>query len=679
VAEQVKIELVVVDKTSRALGKTKAGIVSINNSLVKMGTLAQAAGLAIAGIGASKLARGIVNVGRQVENLETRFKFLFGSAEEGAKAFETLTEFAGTVPFSLEEIAAASGNLAVVSKDAEQLGKNLQLTANVAAISGLDFRLAGEQIQRALSGGISAADLLRERGIKALLGFKDGVKVTVAETQEAFDRVFGPNGEFGQAALALTTTFDGLSSMVGDKFFNIKRIISDSGPFDTLKAAVGVLDDALGENFENIRQHAERFGKSVVDGFFSIMIGAAGALDTLQPVFNFLAKAFNNIMAAIEGAPGYIKALGLVGFLALGTKGKLVVAVIAGVADKIVGIFAGLMDFIAAGKEKLAGFYDAIGMDEAAENLRQNALDMRGETDALRKKFSDMKDEVDGATTTLEKYEKILIENPEALGSNTKAVLEYIQAIKEKQKELEKTNKKLEDSQKKIKEQRAQLGAARNFLLDYKDALGKTFDEAAKAFDPVQESVKLTVDLAKRLKQGLGDAFADAIMGAKSLSEALGTLAKQVFRQLLSGLIQIGLQVLVFDRFKKVLEEIVGVQNNLNRQLKTEIGLRAVLALFGGGGGGGGFFRAEGGPVASNQSYIVGEKGPELFVPNSNGTIIPNDELGSSTSNEIVNVNFNINTVDAAGFDELLVDRRNTIVGIINSALTKRGKVGVTS
>ena len=677
-AEQVKIELVVVDKTSRALGKTKASIVNINSSLVRMGTLATAAAVALAGVFAGKIARGIVNVGRQVENLETRFKFLFGSAEEGAKAFNTLTEFAGTVPFSLEEIAAASGNLAVVSKDAEQLGKNLQLTANVAAISGLDFRLAGEQIQRALSGGISAADLLRERGIKALLGFKDGVKVTTAETQEAFDRVFGPDGEFGQAALALTTTFDGLESMVGDKFFNIKRIISDSGPFDTLKAAVAVLDDALGNNFENIRKHAEKFGQSLVNGFFSIMIGAAGVLDTLQPVFNFLAKSFNNVMAAVEGAPGFIKALGVVGFLALGTKGKIVVTVIAGVADKIVGIFANLLDFIAAGKEKLAGFYDATGMDEAAKNLRENALDMRGETDALRKKFTDMKNEVDDSNTTLMKYQKILIENPDALGDNTKAVVEYNNSLIAKQKELENTNKKLEETQTKLKEQRAQLGATKNFLLDFRDALGKTFEEAAKAFDPVKEAVDLTVDLTKRLKQGFGDAFADAIMGTKSLSEALGTLTKQVIRQLISGLIQIGLQVVVFDRFKRVLQDILGIQHNLNRQLQTEIGLRAILALFGGGGGGLNF-RAEGGPVGTGQSYIVGEEGPELFVPNSNGTIIPNDQMGSATSNEIVNVNFNINAVDASGFDSLLVDRRNTIVGIINSALTKRGKVGVTS
>jgi len=678
-AEQVKVEIVVVDKATAALNKTKVGIANINNSLVRMGSLAQAAALGIAAIGATKLAKGIVNVGRQVENLQIRFKFLFGSAEEGAKAFDTLAEFAGTVPFSLEEIAAASGNLAVVSKDAEQLGKNLQLTANVAAISGLDFKTSGEQIQRALSGGISAADLLRERGIKALLGFKDGVKVTTKETQEAFDRVFGPDGEFGQAAVALTTTFDGLSSMVGDKFFNIKRIISDSGPFDTLKAAVAVLDDALGKNFENITKKAQAFGTSLVDGFFSIMIGTAGLLDVMQPAFNFIAKAFNNIMAAVEGAPGYIKALGVIGFLALGTKGKIIVTVIAGVTDKIVAIFAGLMDFIAAGKEKLAGFYDAIGMDDAAANLRKNSASMRDETEKLRKKFKLIEGDVGEAETTLEKYQRILIENPKILGDNTTAVVEYINSLKAKDKELKKTNKKLEDAQKAMKAQREETGKATLFLEDYKKALGETFDEAAEKFNPVTESIKLTTELAGKMKQGIGDAFADAIMGAKSLSEALGTLTKQIFRQLLSGLIQIGLQVLVFDRLEKKLRDIVGVQNNLNRQLKTEIGLRAVLALFGGGGGSPmSFFRAEGGPVNSGQSYIVGERGPELFVPSSNGSIVPNDQLASAGGGA-VNVNFNIQAVDAAGVDELLLNRRNTIVGIINQAMHMRGKQGVTA
>ena len=68
------------------------------------------------------------------------------------------------------------------------------------------------------------------------------------------------------------------------------------------------------------------------------------------------------------------------------------------------------------------------------------------------------------------------------------------------------------------------------------------------------------------------------------------------------------------------------------------------MALFGNIGGGsitggllGSIFRAEGGPVRGGSSYIVGERGPELFTPRSSGMITPNHALGGST-NVVVNV-----------------------------------------
>ena len=39
--------------------------------------------------------------------------------------------------------------------------------------------------------------------------------------------------------------------------------------------------------------------------------------------------------------------------------------------------------------------------------------------------------------------------------------------------------------------------------------------------------------------------------------------------------------------------------------------------------------RALGGPVGAGGTYLVGERGPELFTPNTGGQIIPNDRLGS--------------------------------------------------
>ncbi len=76
---------------------------------------------------------------------------------------------------------------------------------------------------------------------------------------------------------------------------------------------------------------------------------------------------------------------------------------------------------------------------------------------------------------------------------------------------------------------------------------------------------------------------------------------------------------------------------------------------------------------------IVGDsasgKGGELFVPNSSGQIIPNSRLGSMGGG--VNVNFNINTVDASGFEELLVRSRGTITQLINNAVNEKGRSSI--
>jgi hypothetical protein len=91
---------------------------------------------------------------------------------------------------------------------------------------------------------------------------------------------------------------------------------------------------------------------------------------------------------------------------------------------------------------------------------------------------------------------------------------------------------------------------------------------------------------------------------------------------------------------------------------------KLLSGLFGaasGGGGGifgflGGLFKANGGPVQSNSPYIVGERGPELFVPNNAGRVVPNNALGGSSSNTVNNtaVTYSIQAVDASSFRSML-------------------------
>jgi phage-related minor tail protein len=82
-------------------------------------------------------------------------------------------------------------------------------------------------------------------------------------------------------------------------------------------------------------------------------------------------------------------------------------------------------------------------------------------------------------------------------------------------------------------------------------------------------------------------------------------------------------------------------------------------ALFGKGQGGNlaalataifGGFRAEGGPVSAGRAYIVGERGPELFVPRSSGTIEPNHKLRRSGDGVAITINVNATGGNADGF-----------------------------
>jgi hypothetical protein len=88
--------------------------------------------------------------------------------------------------------------------------------------------------------------------------------------------------------------------------------------------------------------------------------------------------------------------------------------------------------------------------------------------------------------------------------------------------------------------------------------------------------------------------------------------------------------------------------------------------------------RALGGQVRDGESYIVGERGPEVLTMNgSGGRIIPNEKLrsgGGKTVNQQANITFQISTVDASGFDSLLESRRGQIVSMINAALYDQGK-----
>ena len=81
--------------------------------------------------------------------------------------------------------------------------------------------------------------------------------------------------------------------------------------------------------------------------------------------------------------------------------------------------------------------------------------------------------------------------------------------------------------------------------------------------------------------------------------------------------------------------------------------------------------RAEGGPTG----FIVGEQGPELFMPQQPGDIIPAGQTEDITSTAPTNVSFNISAVDARGMEEMLLEQRGSIIGMIKEAANENGEL----
>ena len=248
-----------------AAAKSRATFAALGTTL-KVGV---AASLAAVSFGISKFIRDTFSAGQLAESLQVRFKLLFNSATEGAKAFKVLNEFASKVPFSLEAIAAGSGNLAVIAKDADELSKILEITGNVAAATGLDFRQTAEQIQRAFAGGIAAADVFRERGVRAMLGFEAGAKVSIEQTRKRFFEVFGSGGQFSSATKDFEQTLEAQVSFVQDAYFRFRQAAAQP-LFEGVKEQLVALVGNFKRNDTQLKELAKTVGTNLAKAFKNI-------------------------------------------------------------------------------------------------------------------------------------------------------------------------------------------------------------------------------------------------------------------------------------------------------------------------------------------------------------------------------------------------------------------------
>jgi len=627
--ERVQIRLDAVDNTKRALTGLRSGLNKVKASVFNLRN-------AFIGIGAGVAIRGFVNAGIQIENLGVQLKALLGSAKAGQKALKQVTDFAATTPFELSNIQQGVSALATVKKTAEEAGVSfeelLKITGNTAVQLGGDFALASQQIQRSFSAGIGSADLFRDRAVTAMAGFSAGVKVSVDESIQGLRKAFGTGGEFGKLTEELAETLSGTISNLKDGFFNFQVAVS-AGFFTELKKELGNLKKFISDNDKEIKQ----FGVSVGQGLSRAIVALGKAVKFIGDNF----EAFKKTLIAII-------AIKIASFILTLTRAMigLNIAMLANPlfmgASAVALVVTGIYSITNAMKDaKLATDKWARSIGELDLDAFDKAMGMTKEDDIVgilkrpraKEFFEDDEDDKVGDVIS---------------DKSVSQVEEFVKKIKD-----------LNDNQMvKLKESFATIGQTLAVgIFNSIDAISKTLAE--------------TIILGKNL----GDAFKKFVQGA--IVNALGSLISFVIKKLFLYALE-KLFPAIFKQQDDLEKKKLGTMKKQTSELMKQIALQLILSALGGGGGFGfaeggrvNGTRANGGQTQNGNSYIVGERGRELFIPSTDGQIVSNENLNGMGA---TNINFTVQATDVKGVQELLIDNRATITNIINTALNQKGK-----
>lgn len=154
-----------------------------------------------------------------------------------------------------------------------------------------------------------------------------------------------------------------------------------------------------------------------------------------------------------------------------------------------------------------------------------------------------------------------------------------------------------------------------------------------KAYEDFNKKLEKTDDILEDLRDGfksLGASIVDAFTSGKNAGEIFRSVLLDIFKKMAT------------KQFNQMFDLISPKGGGLLAYASGFLGGGASLSDLSAAGGGSNFgalaasgFMADGGPVQGNEAYVIGERGPELFVPNASGTIIPNNMLmgGGQTVN----------------------------------------------
>jgi len=490
----------------------------------------------------------------------------------------------------------------------------MEITGNVSVIAGLDFATTASQIQRVFAGGLAAADIFREKGITQIIRDTGMMTDTVEGAAAAFEAVFSGNGKFANATDEMAETIEGTFSMIGDTIQAFTIAVAE-GFFVQLTESLQEFNKMLQTNRKQIVEYGKSIGKDLGETLktiadnFDLIIGSIKAFIVLN-----VASVFFNFAKAIQLATA-----AQIGFNVAARANPYILGATAAIA--IAGAVIAFVD-LEKQMERITTAYN--NARTAVKNFFSELFsgEEKSAGEQFASSFNSRGSRTSGGGNMTDESRKLFLQNTAHLHTVTEKKITAL------------TNEQYHERQKNM-----------SIYMDVMaEARGKDFDAEMEIIE------KLNVGF-EDVGKSISTAFGEAVVSGKDFKDSMVDIFQSVAQQVV-GLI---FQLRVIDPLLKQIKESMSA-TQMSGGGSSLLGslFKATLGSIGGSGGGhidsGSNFgasmfglRAGGGSVNPNMPYMVGERGAEMFVPKSAGTIVPNNQVAGAGGGGNIVIEQNLN------------------------------------
>ena len=575
---------------------------------------------AIGGIGITLLARNAVKTSTSFEKLNVRLKLLTKNSSDFAKsqkiAAEAQKAFGLSATEALEGITDITARLAPLGTSVEDIKTvffGFNTAAKLAGSSAIESSNAFRQLAQALGSGRLAGDEFRS--------VSEQVPTILAPIAEELGVTIGQLKKLAADGKLTSDVVLRALGRVGNEGSGFLKQLLENDPTQVFK------------DFNNATEDLSRaFGDQLRPVVMEVTKALTGFITKLTEFINSDAGKAVLLLTTIAGA---IKAIA-------------VVAPLAGAAVSAFAIKVGALKIAVLG---LSGALAASGIGAFALALGFVATKII-QTRREQKELNDVitKGAGEEVAKALEKQKDILGNiNERLINANgrtkknleikKKEVLEDIKLLEGRNKTLEKEAEITEEKKKQNEEHKK----SEELINKQKEATEKLKEKMTEVGEEIESSIK--------------NNLRDAITGAKTFGEAMSGVLNRIRDKILDAQL---------DKLIGGFGEAFGKGASGGEKK----GLGGFL-----GGILGGLF-ANGGQPPVNKISVVGERGPELFVPTSKGTIIPNGGFGGESTTNVITVNVDAKGSSVQGSDAQGNELGQQIAIAIQSELVKQKRSG---